>query len=559
MDILKPAKSHRGWFRLLGGLPLAALALWTIRLVPQASLAHAAVAHCESWVAGLDHFQETLARLQVQGYAMHHGGSFGMEQAAMQESLDAYWRARGLLAARTHHEEDPRLDALDRAMVGYLAQLNRVLAATKTLDRAKGLQDGRVAERALSSELAQLSRQFKAVMDAYDDLETFHQRFLEASIQRVERHNQELTAFASVALLIAIAFILLGVHAGRLKDRAEDAAALAHALLDAAPIGILVWDAAGRIHHANPRLGEILGRPYASIKDAPIATVLPGPVHALLEEAEPSHVVAFNVHCPDGRFAAFEAGTSVAVFSGLPFRVAAVEDVSRRLQAERRIQERSRQAELGVRVSGSLHDLERLIHPILLASDMLQAGGKAPEKVNDLLGLLDRNGRAAATLVAQLVRLTHESERDAQPELFELHACLWEAITSLELPPGLQLDAAVPEGACLVRGDRSDAGVALRALLQRGATAAGPGGLLRIASRPHGHSCLIEISDSGDNIPDADLSAILAPSYVAHSKAEGPDLSRLPSILRAMGGDLTVARGSTGQTTFTLRFPVLDV
>ncbi len=556
MDLFRPARAHRGWLRLLGGIPLAALGLWTLRLVPQARQAHAAVAHCESWVAGLDHFQETLARLQVEGYAMHYGGSFALEQASVQEALDAYWRARGHLADKTHHEDDPRLDALDRVMVAYLAQMGRVVAATRALGEAKDGYHGQAARAALSSELAQLARQYLVVTDAYHDLESYHQRFLEASINQMERHNRELVFFACSSLLVGIAFILLGFHVGRLRDRAEDATELARTLLDVAPIGVLVWDAVGRVHHANPRMGELLGRSSMALMDAPISAILPAPVLALLEEVEPGHLVSFNIHRPDGHFAAFEACAARAVFSGLSFRVAAVEDVSRRLEAERRIQERSQQAELGARISGSIHDLERLIHPILLASDLLQAGGKPPEKVNDLIGLLDRNGRAAADLVAQLMRVTLETEHNAQPELFELHACLWEAISSLEVPPGLQFDAIVPEGTFVVRGNRSDVGFAFRTLLQRGAIAAGSGGLLRLESRLDRGACLVEICDSGPSVLDADLQAVFSAPYVASSRPGGPDLSSIPSILHRMGGAITVAKGSSGQTQFTLRFPI---
>ena len=540
----------------LVGLPLVALATWSIRLVPQALHARSAVAHCETWVAGVDRFQEAIIGLQVKGYALHHGGPFGVEQAALQEAIDAYARARNLLADRTGHEQDPRLKALDQAMDRYLAQLDRVAGATQRMEAAREGQAAKDAGKTLSLELAHLSHQFQEVASNYGSLEAFHQRMLEAALRQMEDHNRELAAFAGASLALALAFILLGTQADRLKRRSEDATQLAHALLDAAPIGILIWDAAGRIARANQAMAHMLGRPLKTLQEAPIATLLPEPVAASLDTAETGRPVTFNIHRPDGSFAALEAGVASAVFSGSPFRIAAVGDISRRLVAERRLGERFRQAELGVRVGGVVRDLERLIHPMLLAADILQASGSSQEKVNDLVGVIDRNGRAAAVLIGQLSRHLQESEQSARPSLFELHACVWEAVAALEVPPGLHLDVIVPDGACVVRGDRSGMIAALAEVLQRGAGAAGAGGALRIEAREEGGSGVVDICDSGPRIQD--LEAVFSTAYLATRQPGGPDLSGLPSLLHGMGGAISVAYAPSGQTVFRIQLPLAE-
>ena len=540
----------------LVGLPLAALAAWSFRLVPQALHARSAVAHCETWVASVDRFQEAIVRLQVKGFALHHGGPFGVEQASLQEAVDAYGRARSQLADRTGHERDPRLEVLDLAMGRYLAQLGRVSEATHRMEVVRKGEAAKDAGKALSLELAHLSHQFQEAASAYDGLETFHQRMLEAALRQMDDHNRELAAFAGASLALALAFILLGAQADRLKRRSGDATQLAHALLDAAPIGILIWDATGRIERANQAMAHMLGRPLRTLQEAQVAAVLPEAVVAGLDEAEPGHPVAFNIHRPDGGFAALEAGVASAVFSGSPFRIAAVGDISRRLEAERRLGERSRHAELGVRAGSAVRDLERLIHPMLLAADILQASGSSPEKINDLVGVIDRNGRAAAALVGQLARLTQESEQNARPSLFELHACLWESTASLEVPPGLHLDVIIPDGTCVVRGDRSGLTMALAAVLRRGAEAAGAGGTLRIEAKEEGGSGVVDICDSGPRIQD--LEAVFSTAYLATRQPGGPDLSGLPSLLHGMGGEISATLGPSGQTVFRIQLPLAE-
>lgn len=542
----------------LVGLPLAALSAWSVRLVPQAIHAHTAVAHCETWVTSVNRFQEAFVRLQEKGYAMHHGGPFGVEQASLQEAIDAYWRSRNLLAERTHYEQDSRLDNLDQKMSLYLAQLDRVAKATQRMEDGKGAEGKRQAAASLSLELAHLSHQFQEVTSAYDAVEAFHQHWLEESIQQMESHNHELAAFAGVSLFHALAFILLGLQADRLKRRSEDSAQLAHALLDAAPIGILIWEESGRIRRSNASMADMLGRPLRAIQGADLSSILPETVARSLVEAEPRQSVAFNLHRPDGRFAAFEAGVATATFSGEPFRVAAVGDISRRMEAERRLQERFRQAELGGRVGGVVRDLERLLHPILLAVDILRIGGASKEKANDLIALLERNGRAASDLIGQLAQLTRDAEETAKPAIFELHACIWEAVALIEVAPGLRLEVVVPDDACIVRGHRSEVTSALQALLQRGADVAGPGGFLRIEAREKGGFGLMEISDSGTGIPAPDLQTVFSASYLTTRQTDGPDLSNLPSSLREMGGTISVARGSAGQTVFTVLLPLAE-
>lgn len=540
----------------LVGLPLAALAAWSIRLVPQALHARSAVAHCETWVASVDRFQESIVRLQVKGFALHHGGPFGVEQASLQEAIDAYGRARTLLADRTGHERDPRLEALDQAMARYLAQLDRVSQATQRREAARGGQAAEEAGRTLSLELAHLSHQFQEVTSAYDSLETFHERMLESALGQMADHNRELAAFAGISLALALAFFLLGVHADTLKQRSEDSTRLAHALLDAAPIGILIWDADGRIARANQAMAHMLGRPLKTLQEARIATLLPEPVVTSLETAEAGRPATFNIHRPDGSFAALEAGVASAVFSGSPFRIAAVGDISRRLVAERRLQERSRQAELGASVGGTAKDLERLIHPILLAADILQASGPSPEKVNDLVGVIDRNGRAAAVLIGQLSRHLQDSEQSARPSLFELHACVWEAVAAIEVPPGLHLDVIVPDGACVVRGDRSGIITALATVLRRGAEAAGTGGSLRVEAKEEDGAGTVEVSDSGPRI--LELEAVFSAAYLATGQPGGPDLSNLPSLLQGMGGRISAHPGPSGQTVFRIQLPLAE-
>lgn len=540
------------------GLPLLALAIWSARLIPQATRTHAGLAHCTAWVIEISRLHAPLVSMHERAFAMHHGASFGVEQASMAEAVDAYWRARRELANRMGLDVDPHMARLDRAMQTYLKQLDQVVLATRAYDAALGGPGIRLASANLSQNLARLSRRFQDASASFSGLERYHQRMLESAIRNMERHDQELEAFAAASIALAIALVFLFFQEQRHKQRSEDAARFAQALLDTAPIGILIWDVEGKIRQSNLGMARMLQRPLAALRGASLSTVFPGALAGRLGEADPEQPVAFNLHRPDGRFAAFEGNVASTAFSGKPFRIAVIRDVSGSVEAERRSHANQRQAELGSHASELARDLERLLNPILLAADLIRSGDASRERLNDLCALLERNGRAASDLVGQLNRISRETEAHAKPAIFELHACAWEAVASLEISAGLNLEVEIPDDACIVRGHRSDVAVAIRALLQRGADVMGSHGTLRIESSQQGPFGVLAISDTADAIPEPLLPQVFSPVFLATSRPDGPDLSGLPAQFQAMGGKITVAREASGRTVFSLFIPLAD-
>lgn len=555
----KPGRSIRSkgtWRLVLGGIPLVALSIWSVRLIPQAERVHAAVAHCTNWVAEITRHHDSFVHLHERAYAMHHGASFGVEEASMAEAVDASSRSRADLTARTNHEPDPMLKSLDRVMDGYLAQLKRVIKATREAEDAREGVGSREAQARLSESLAHLSHQYEEVSSAYQALEAEHQRFLADAVHRMESHTWEMTAFAGTALMLALAYLLLSFRASRSQRRSEDSALFAHALLDTVPAGILLWDGDGRIHRSNQAMATMLGRRPEDLQDALLSDLLPRSAIRRLLRALGNGPISFNFTKEGGDLAAIEAHVAPVKSSVNLYRIAVFRDITGQLLADRRLQEHGRMTELGNQVTGVVLDLENLLNPLMLAVDMLRTGGGSRERTNDLLSLIERNGRSASELIGQLVCTVRQAEENARPMLFELNACLWESVASLEVGAGLHFDIDIPDEACIVRGHRSEVLEILRALLQRGAHVLGDGGNLCLKAREEGIVKVVDISDTADAIPEDMLGQAFSPVFLATCGSNGPDISGWIAPLRAMGGDLRVARDPAGLTIFSLLLPM---
>ena len=86
----------------------------------------------------------------------------------------------------------------------------------------------------------------------------------------------------------------------------------------------------------------------------------------------------------------------------------------------------------------------------------------------------------------------------------------------------------------------------------------GKGGVIDISTRRKNHSILIEVSDTGPGIPEANLARIFDPFFTTKpvGKGSGLGLSICYGIIKKMDGDIEV-RSVVGEgTTFTVRIPV---
>jgi signal transduction histidine kinase len=214
--------------------------------------------------------------------------------------------------------------------------------------------------------------------------------------------------------------------------------------------------------------------------------------------------------------------------------------------------QRARLAALGTAVSKINHDLRNILATARLVTDGLTASA-APEVRRVAPRLLDAIDRAVA-----LCTKTLDFSREGTPPLARSRFLLAPLID--EIGPGLAIseedlvieDAIPPDLA--VQADR-DQLYRVFMNLARNAVEAGAHRLHFSAARDGG-TLIIEIADDGPGLPPKARENLFRPFYgSARPGGSGLGLSIARELIRAHGGELTLASSTAAGTVFRLALP----
>ncbi len=243
-------------------------------------------------------------------------------------------------------------------------------------------------------------------------------------------------------------------------------------------------------------------------------------------------------------------------------------DLRPRLNMERKLQETHLQlvnsekmASLGKLAAGIAHEINNPLGGILIYSSLLMEDlPKEDPKRQDLARIVQETDRCK-----EIVRSLLEFARQSEPrmESVDINRAITEGLFFLENQALFQnirivknLDAVLPPA-------MGNAGqlkqVFMNILINAAEAMHGTGDLtITTSSASNGKSILIEFEDTGEGIPEANLSRIFEPFFTTKDvgKGTGLGLSTSYGIIESHGGKIGVKSRLGEGTTFTIDLPV---
>ncbi len=244
----------------------------------------------------------------------------------------------------------------------------------------------------------------------------------------------------------------------------------------------------------------------------------------------------------------------------------------RRLQAQ--LLRAQRMEGIGALAGGIAHDLNNVLTPILIATELLQDTVGGPEG-RRLLETLRGSAQRGAELVRQILsfaRGTGETVADLQlRHLIHEH----EKILRETLPRSIKLEISVPKGLWLVKGNATKLSQVLMNLSLNARDAMPNGGEIRLCARnvkldsaavPSGTDLkpgayvVISVSDTGVGISPDLLPRIFEPFFTTKdpTKGTGLGLTTALGIVKSHGGALTVSSEAGRGTEFSVYLPAVQ-
>ncbi|OYP31175.1 hypothetical protein CGZ80_21335 [Rhodopirellula sp. MGV] len=248
-------------------------------------------------------------------------------------------------------------------------------------------------------------------------------------------------------------------------------------------------------------------------------------------------------------------------------------DLDREQQNQTQLVDRRRQRleSLGTLSSGIAHDLNNLLTPILMSSQMLQ---REDPKINRgaLLETIQQAATRGAGLIAQL--LTFARGGEGTPVDLDIAPVLKDMATILQrtLKSNIRLEMSVPDALPLIRADETEIGQLVMNLAINARDAMPEGGTLTLRAAPihldeerlfsftqlsPGDYVKLEIADSGCGIPVDLRDRIFEPFFSTKPRGQGTGLGLSTSlgIIKSHRGAVEVQSEIGEGTTLAVFLP----
>jgi len=276
----------------------------------------------------------------------------------------------------------------------------------------------------------------------------------------------------------------------------------------------------------------------------------------------------------DGERREFDATVSaVRDESGRVLNYVVVEhDVTHEALLEQQVRQMQKIEALGRLAGGIAHDLNNILYPIIINTEMLleEAGPESPsyQPLNQVLKAAYRQ----KDLVKQILAFSRRNEQ--QRSLLRVAPVVREALHFLEasLPSTIELRENIHVGCDTVLGDPTQIHQVVMNLGTNAAEALGskPGTievslmntrLEKDRLRPDmrsGQYLKLTVKDTGTGMPDDVVERIFEPFFTTKDKSTGMGLAVVHGIVKSHGGAITVESKQNKGSRFTVYLPVAE-
>lgn len=372
--------------------------------------------------------------------------------------------------------------------------------------------------------------------------------------------------------------------------RAEELARSAHARFDAlfrhSPDAMVVVDSVGNIQIANRTVHTLLGWDPLELIGQPVEILAPEALrkkhHEKRSHFDNSETTIRNMvergpvsaQTKDGREIAVEINLSPVEIEGESLVIASIRDVSKRLAAEKKLQEREAQLQqtqrleaVGRLAGGIAHDFNNLLTVILGMGGYLQHQVIDNPKATNLLRDIIDAGERAAALTKQL--LTFARKHPGEPKVIDLNEKLDGMLRLLRRTVGVEvtLVSDLENGLWPVQTNPSGFEQIIFNLIINARDAMPHGGTVTVSTKNIFHDlngasqskCVqLTISDSGVGMTEEVIAHAFEPFFTTKGpgKGTGLGLATVYGVVHQAGGEVTVQSKPGLGTTFVIRLPI---
>jgi PAS domain S-box-containing protein len=350
-------------------------------------------------------------------------------------------------------------------------------------------------------------------------------------------------------------------------------------LYNLAPVGYFTLSNKGLILEANLTAARLLRATRAALVQEPFTRfILPEDqdthykFRKVLFETGSPQVCDLRLMREEGSpfWARIEA-TMAQEVEGPPVCRAVMSDITERKQREEKVLRTQRMECIGTLASGVAHDLNNILTPIILSTNILHEFD-APESREALLVTIEECAKRGADIVNQVLTFARGTTGERTPlQLNDLIHDM-EKVIRVTFPKNIVILSSVASELWPVKADSAQIHQALLNLCINARDAMPEGGTLHISAKNEeideefaatvpdakaGAYAILSISDSGTGIPREIINKIFDPFFTTKEvgKGTGLGLSTVMGIVRSHGGFITVESEKGRSTTFKLFLP----
>ena len=319
----------------------------------------------------------------------------------------------------------------------------------------------------------------------------------------------------------------------------------------------------GRFTSVNPAFAALVGRTAASLLGCRATEILPPAVYAAFSAANPPARLEADLGA-----GARVLNVAVSPFPGAPAgssaRVLVLVDATETARLEKALADRERLNALGTLSAGVAHEVNTPLAGVAGFARLLldETPGDDPRRA--LVEKIERQAFRASRLVGSLLDLARGRPREIEP--LDPADVAREAARALEdegAARGASVRLVIAGRTPAVAGHRDALVQVLVNLVKNGIEAATAPGDARPASpevvlavSAGDGSVRFDVTDNGPGLASADAARVFEPFYSTKTAQGGTGLglSMARDIIRAHGGTLTAASGSSG-ARFTVTLP----
>ena len=247
-----------------------------------------------------------------------------------------------------------------------------------------------------------------------------------------------------------------------------------------------------------------------------------------------------------------ERGARVRTLRGLAV------DITRRMQAERALEQRRRLESLGTLAGGVAHDLNNVLTSVgsyaALARDQLPTAHAAAEDL-EAIGTAAERGRE---LVRHVMQFARQQPLERRPG--DLVLVVREVVQLMrpQMPPHASVVLNLPESECVVAGNATELHQVVLNVLANALLAVRDGGqTLQVHLRSDATEAVLRIDDDGVGMKDEVKRRALEPFFSTRQVGEGTGmgLAVVHGVVQSMGGRVEIESDVDVGTSVTITLP----